>query len=92
MSLKVVSPDSNENEPSEKPGFFSPSAADEEKPSPTIYKRGWDSDTPHAFAISKTLDEVAKYFPNQEVIGEPEIIETDEHKEANEYLVKVLVL
>ncbi len=92
MNLKVVSPDSNENEPNEKPGFFSASTTDESTPSPTIYKRGWDSDTPHAFAISKTLDEVSKQFPDQEVVGEPEIIETDEHKEANEYLVKVLVL
>lgn len=91
MNLKHVSPVSNETEPTGKPGFYAPSEEPNE-PVPQIYKRGWDSETPHAFAISKTLDEVEQMYPGREVVGEPEIIETDEHKEANEYLVKVLVL
>lgn len=91
MNLKPVSPVSNENDQSDKPGFYV-SNEDQTEPTPQIYKRGWKKKVPVEKAITDTLTEVARLYPEQEVIGEPEIIETDEHTKANEYLVKVLVL
>lgn len=61
-----------------------------ETPVPQIYKRGWPDSTPHDEAIKKTLDEVRRLYPDQAVMGDPEIVQTEEHKKAGEYLVKVL--
>jgi hypothetical protein len=92
VNLKRVSPVSNENDRSEKPGFYVQGEEELSAPTPQSYKRGWGKSVPVEDAIKDTVAEVARLYPGQQVIGEPEIIETDEHKEANEYLVKVLVL
>lgn len=80
-----------------KPGFPDLSASDpktDTPPVPVSYKRGWSSKThtDRNKAIKDTIAEVRKLYPGREIVGDPEIIESDEHKKANEYLVKVLVL
>lgn len=77
-----------------KPGFPDLSASDplNDTPVPVSYKRGWSTDTDQSRAIQDTLTEVARLYPGREVFGEPEIIQTDEHRDANEYLVKILIL
>lgn len=78
-----------------KPGFPDLSASDpasDSPPVPVSYKRGWSADTDQSKAIEDTIAEVRKLYPGRELFGDPEIIQSDAHKEANEYLVKILVL
>lgn len=60
------------------------------EPEPQIIKHGWPDDKPHAEAIAETIEYVKLTFPDQEIVGEPEIIQNEEHKANGEYLVKVL--
>jgi hypothetical protein len=71
-----------------KPGY--PSLNGNDQPVPQIYKRGWPDTKPHDEAIAETIAEVQELYPEQTIVGEPEIIATEEHKENGEYLVKVL--
>lgn len=73
-----------------KPGYPSSNAND--GPTPQSYKRGWPSEKPRDEAIRETIEEVNRLYPEQTIIGEPEIIETEEHIENGEYLVKVLAV
>jgi len=80
-----------------KPGFPDLSASDpanDTPPVPVVYKRGWSTKTnkDRNKAIKDTIAEVEKLYPGRTLVGDPEIIETDEHKKANEYLVKVRIL
>lgn len=71
-----------------KPGYVSLNG----EPAPQVIKHGWPDTTPRDEAIRDTIAYVHENFPGQEIIGEPEIIQNEEHKEAGEYLVKVLAL
>ena len=62
------------------------------EPEPQIIKHGWPEDKPMPEAIAETIDYVKRTYPDQEIVGEPEIIQTEEHKANGEYLVKVLSL
>lgn len=78
-----------------KPGFPDLSASDpanDSPPVPVSYKRGWKKNVDRTKAIQDTRAEVERLYPGRTIVGEPEIIETEEHKKANEYLVKILVL
>lgn len=72
-----------------KPGFPNSNEGNS-GPVPQSYKRGWPDTTPHDEAIQETIAEVKELFPEQTIVGEPEIIATNEHIENGEYLVKVL--
>lgn len=78
-----------------KPGFPDLSASDptsDTPPVPVSYKRGWSDDTDRDKAIQDTIAEVEKLYPGRSIIGDPEIIQSEEHEKNHEYLVKVLVL
>lgn len=78
-----------------KPGFPDLNASDpaiDSPPVPVSYKRGWPDKTDHDKAIKNTIAEVTKLYPGREIVGDPEIIQSDEHKKNHEYLVKLLVL
>lgn len=78
-----------------KPGFHVLNVTDpasDEPPVPAIYKRGWHTSVPTAEAIPATLAEVEKLYPGRTVVDDPEIVQTPEHAENDEYLVKVLIL
>lgn len=72
-----------------KPGYLNSNERDD-GPVPQSYKRGWPDTTPHDEAIRKTIEEVNELFPEQTIVGEPEIIATEEHIENGEFLVKIL--
>lgn len=77
-----------------KPGFPDLSASDparDAEPVPVIYKRGWPESTDRDKAIQDTLTEVGKLYPGREVISS-EIVQSEEHVEAGEFLVKLSIL
>ncbi len=95
---------SNENLPTSvvnvansKPGFLDlngiePTPNDPTAPAPVVYKRGWKNAVKKDVAISNTLKEVAKNYPGRTIMGDPEIVESDDHRKNGEYLVKVLIV
>jgi hypothetical protein len=77
-----------------KPGFPDLNASDpatESEPVPQSYKRGWPDSTPTVEAIAETLEEVKRLYPGHDILSY-EYIQTEEHKEAGEYLIKVLAV
>lgn len=77
-----------------KPGFPDLSVSDpaNDTPVPVSYKRGWPDDTDRGKAIQDTITEVNRLYPGRELFGDPEIIQSEAHKEANEYLVWIRIL
>ena len=73
-----------------KPG--SVSLNDDAENTPQIIKHGWPDTKDYAEAVAETLAYVAENFPGTVVVAEPEIIQSEEHKAAGEYLVKILAL
>lgn len=71
-----------------KPGY--PNSNENDGPAPQSYKRGWPDTKPQDEAIAETIAEVKELYPEQTIVGEPEIIATEEHIENGEYLVKIL--
>lgn len=79
---------------SSKPGFPDSNATDpatETAPVPQSYKHGWPDTTDRDRATQDTIDKFRELHPDATIIS-AEIVYTEAHKEAGEFLVKLLAL